>query len=141
MTVSTFSNESHHNVRVATPPSHFRCPLAQKGVMLDPVITSDGNVFERNEIIHWLNEYDFCPVTMNPLSINDLQSNAQLKKEIDAWRLGKTDITKKQQTGVYDDAETTRRMKSDKLCLSAHGAPARQNSDRSVAQHSDYSMY
>lgn len=69
---------------VTVTPAMFICPLVKKP-MVDPVMTHEGQNFERKTILKHLAGSDKCPVTGNPLAPHDLVSNHNLKHEILAY--------------------------------------------------------
>jgi hypothetical protein len=70
---------------VAITPAKLICPLTKK-VMVDPVMTHEGQNFERKAILKYLDDSDNkCPVTGNPLAPHDLVSNHNLKHEIHVY--------------------------------------------------------
>ena len=65
-------------------PSFF-CPITQD-VMRDPVITCDGQTYEREEIEEWLADHDTSPATGARLSTKQLTPNLALRAAIEEWR-------------------------------------------------------
>ncbi|CAF4424500.1 unnamed protein product, partial [Rotaria sp. Silwood2] len=53
--------------------------------MLDPVIDTDGNSYEKKGIEDWNRRNGTSPITHTPLSINDLNPNQALKISIDEY--------------------------------------------------------
>ncbi|CAF3063859.1 unnamed protein product [Rotaria sp. Silwood2] len=53
--------------------------------MLDPVIDTDGNSYEKKGIEDWNRRNGTSPITHTPLSINDLHPNQALKISIDEY--------------------------------------------------------
>lgn len=66
-------------------PEDFICPLTLE-VMKEPVMTRWGHSFERDAIIRWMEYHDQCPMTRNPLSLQDVIVHRALKARIQAWR-------------------------------------------------------
>ena len=64
-----------------TVPDEFICPMTND-IMNDPVIISDGGVFERIEINKWFKENDTNPLTLKPVNTKIIISNYNLKKLI-----------------------------------------------------------
>ena len=62
----------------------FRCPVTLE-VMVDPVRTCDGMVYERAAIRAWLATHTTSPLTGAPLVSNMLVADGELKKRIDAF--------------------------------------------------------
>lgn len=63
-------------------PHHFLCPIFQD-VMLDPVKTSDGHVYDRAAIETWFTDHDTSPLTGLPLMDKTLAPHEALKEKID----------------------------------------------------------
>lgn len=63
------------------------CPITQD-VMKDPVQGNDGQTYERNAIIKWLNEKEISPNTREPMSINDLKVNSSIRFLCDKYHAG-----------------------------------------------------
>lgn len=59
----------------------FKCPLT-KDIMSDPVTDFEGNSYEREAILKYLNGHSTSPVTGAPLYPSDLTPNAALKEKI-----------------------------------------------------------
>jgi hypothetical protein len=78
----------------AVPPKHMICPLTRK-VMKYPVVTREGQNFERKAIMSKLDKNgDICPVTKKPLRPSGLVPNGKLQWEIRKWQLNFGDATK-----------------------------------------------
>ncbi|OQR95173.1 hypothetical protein ACHHYP_00240 [Achlya hypogyna] len=68
----------------AVPPE-FECAITKK-LLKDPVKSPYGHVFERAVIEKWVTNYGSrCPVTGEPLGINQLVPDDALRAEIAAW--------------------------------------------------------
>lgn len=63
----------------------FYCPITG-GLMVDPVIDTDGNTWERDAIVTWIERRGLSPITRNALAVDDLVPNRALKDAIDAER-------------------------------------------------------
>ena len=50
--------------------SNLECPISQSQ-LIDPVVTTDGQIYERTEIVKWLSSKDTSPKTNNVLSPKD----------------------------------------------------------------------
>ena len=66
-------------------PPNFLCPILQE-VMTDPVLTVDGQTYERSAIEEWLKTHDTSPVTNLPLTLKQVFPNLALKNMIADWR-------------------------------------------------------
>jgi hypothetical protein len=62
-------------------PNEFVCPLT-KEIFYDPVMTCDGNSFERKAIELWLEKRDVSPINGEKLSATNLLPNFALKQLI-----------------------------------------------------------
>lgn len=62
-------------------PDHFICPISLE-IMQDPVICSDGNTYEREEIARWFINHDTSPKTNLPLANKNLIPNHAIKAGI-----------------------------------------------------------
>jgi len=67
------------------PPDDYICPITQE-LMTDPVIISDGTVYERTAIEHWLRQNQKSPLTNLPLETTAIRPHPQLKRAIEEWR-------------------------------------------------------
>lgn len=67
-------------------PHSFLCPI-RHAVMRDPVIAGDGHSYEREAIERWIQSRGRSPLTTNPLSLDTLIPNLNLKQQIDEYRL------------------------------------------------------
>eukprot|EP00759_Apiculatamorpha_spiralis_P035599 PhF_6_TR36290/c0_g2_i1/m.52933 len=67
---------------VAQPvPEYFLCPITHV-IMKDPVITKEGNSYERTAIIAWCREHNVSPLTGKQMSVSDLIDNRNLRNAI-----------------------------------------------------------
>ena len=58
--------------------------------MREPLLTRNGQSFERNAILAWLECHgNQCPLTRNKLNVSDLIRNRALKARIEAWYKGR----------------------------------------------------
>ena len=64
-------------------PEEFQCLLSYE-IMTDPVMTLNGNTYERVAIEEWINRNGTCPMTREPLSISDLRPNRTLRDMIES---------------------------------------------------------
>ncbi|RHY15010.1 hypothetical protein DYB32_010799, partial [Aphanomyces invadans] len=66
-------------------PAEFQCAITRK-LLVDPVKSPYGHVFERHVIEKWIQDYGHrCPITGEPLGHAQLTPDAHLKQEIAAW--------------------------------------------------------
>ncbi len=54
------------------------CPLTRQ-IFQDPVLADDGHVYERTAIIQWISEHGTSPLTREPLSVDSLRSEENIK--------------------------------------------------------------
>lgn len=66
-------------------PKGFICPISQS-LMDDPYIDPDGNSYERNVIMEWLEHNTSSPMTRNPLTMSQLVPNRDLRSAIEDFR-------------------------------------------------------
>ena len=63
-------------------PQACYCAITQM-LMVDPVIDSEGNSYERNAIEQWLSSgHSTSPITRNPLQRSDLRDNVAIRESI-----------------------------------------------------------
>ncbi|XAR52175.1 Ubiquitin--protein ligase [Bertholletia excelsa] len=68
------------------PLQSFYCPITGD-IMVDPVETPTGHIFERDAIEKWLTAGNSsCPLTMMPLNRSLLRSNKTLRESIEEWK-------------------------------------------------------
>ena len=66
----------------ASVPSAFICAITSE-IMLDPVVTTDGQTYERTAIERWLVDHRTSPRTNARLASKDLIPNVALRQQID----------------------------------------------------------
>eukprot|EP00300_Choanocystis_sp_HF-7_P006000 c14418_g1_i1.p1 GENE.c14418_g1_i1~~c14418_g1_i1.p1 ORF type:complete len:617 (+),score=106.06 c14418_g1_i1:54-1853(+) len=66
-------------------PSSFYCPITSD-IMEDPVITDDGQTYDRESISRWFQEHDTSPLTGLRLPNKRLIPNIALRRGIDEWK-------------------------------------------------------
>jgi len=71
---------AHEDEKDHLTESYF-CPLT-KELFIDPVVTSDGNTFERHAIEQWLRTNDASPLTKEKLENKLLFPNPLIQKHI-----------------------------------------------------------
>ncbi len=67
-------------------PSAFICPITLT-IMKNPVSDSDGNTFEEEAILQWIDLHHNSPITRNPMTRNSIKPNRALKDLIEAYLL------------------------------------------------------
>jgi ankyrin repeat protein len=65
-------------------PEEFLCPITRE-LMVDPVATSDGQIYERSAIEKWLKEHVTSPLTNLRLEHRQLISIPLIKRQIQAF--------------------------------------------------------
>ena len=68
---------------VPEPGPEFRGVISCE-TFQDPVIDHEGSTYERSKILLWLETHNTSPITRNPLSVDDLIPNRNLKDAIEA---------------------------------------------------------
>ena len=63
------------------PPAEFVCPITMLP-MLEPVVTADGQTYERHAIQGWLLTHNTSPATGAVLPHKELAPNFALRKAI-----------------------------------------------------------
>ena len=61
------------------------CPISQE-IMTDPVMTPEGQTYERKVIVDWLEREDTDPLSRNQLDQSQLTTNYAIKKMIDNYK-------------------------------------------------------
>jgi len=67
--------------------STLMCPITQE-IMKNPVQGSDGQTYERDAIVRWLNQKQTSPLTNLPMGIHELKVNAAIKYLVDQYHAG-----------------------------------------------------
>ncbi|KAK2382336.1 U-box domain-containing protein [Trifolium repens] len=76
-------NDNNHQAPVI--PSDFKCPISLE-LMMDPVIVSTGQTYERSCIEKWLKDgHGTCPKTQQTLTSTVLTPNYVLRSLIEQW--------------------------------------------------------
>ena len=84
----------------------FHCPISQQ-LMQEPVSSKYGHLYEKLEIERWVNKYHTCPMTNQPLEINELFPQYSVKAAIQEYkklqaRIEKGDIKLKGNENLLD---------------------------------------
>lgn len=98
-TTATATNEDDTNIII---PEDFVCPLTLE-LMDEPVMTRWGHSFERYAIMKWMEYHDHCPMTRNPISLQDVIVNRALKARIHAWKNVQCDPSSRTTSDDKDD--------------------------------------
>ena len=72
------------SVEPMKPPPEYVCPLSLE-LMTDPVLTSNGQCYDRAFIQKWLRQKQVDPITNNKLRDKKLTPNIPLRKMIQDW--------------------------------------------------------
>ena len=75
------------------PPNSFLCPISQD-VMFDPVLDAEGNSFDRQALIGWLQEHRTSPISGKPLCDRMVVPNKALREAIHEY-MGRQWVTRK----------------------------------------------
>ena len=66
-------------------PQAFLCCITQQ-LMKEPVVDHEGNTYEKEAIIKWLNRTQTSPITRSPLTESQLKPNRALKDAIEDYK-------------------------------------------------------
>ena len=70
-------------------PEYIVCPLSMD-VYIEPVVTPNGYIYEKQFIIEWLQDHDTDPLDANiKLKIEDLEPEPDIEKAARLWRENK----------------------------------------------------
>jgi hypothetical protein len=73
------------------PPDIIVCPLGHN-IYIDPVITPDGNTYDKNNLEIWVKKFNKEPITSNLLNMKDVIPNKQLKEIVEFIRIHQNQI-------------------------------------------------
>lgn len=62
------------------------CPITLD-IYRDPVLASDGHVYERKAILTWIAQQGTSPLTREPLNVNDLHTDERIRQLCESYRL------------------------------------------------------
>ncbi len=62
----------------------LRCPITME-LFRDPVLAPDGNTYEKQAIEEWVRNHGTSPMTLEPLSIEQLYPNRIIKQLADGF--------------------------------------------------------
>jgi hypothetical protein len=77
-------NKIISNLPIEMIPDNFFCPILHD-IMICPVKTIDGHVYDRNAIISWFRVKNTSPLTGLPLESTLLTPDTEVKKEINTF--------------------------------------------------------
>ena len=75
---------TQHNYGYETIPDHYKCPISMD-IMVDPVITTLGQTYERSYIEEWFKAHTTDPLSNESIP-KKLVPNISLKKAIEAFK-------------------------------------------------------
>ena len=58
---------------------NLTCPITRQ-LFRDPVLANDGHIYERTAIVHWISQQGTSPLTGEPLSIDNLRTEENIKR-------------------------------------------------------------
>lgn len=90
---------NNNNEEEKTIPQEFICPITLQ-VMVHPLTTRTGLSFERSAILDWLECYETCPLTRQPLRACDLIRNVPLEARIGFWRQAQQGLEETKQANI-----------------------------------------
>lgn len=67
-------------------PTRYVCSLSYALIKSSPVVSSTGYVFDEDVILDFLKHYNFCPISGEPLSSDELVVDTALKEELNRIR-------------------------------------------------------
>ena len=84
----------------------FYCPITGD-LMIDPVVDSEGNTYERIAIESWIDGHKTSPITRNVITLEDLRPNRSLKNAIEETIASGNQIKKRldDHVGFKDNAK------------------------------------
>ena len=98
------------------------CPITLD-VYRDPVLATDGHIYERTAIVRWIQQQGTSPLTREPLDVRDLRSEENLKQICQPYRSnsvtcsGETNIVSLPSLSTtQSDTRTTRRTLCKQYC-------------------------
>jgi len=100
----------------------FYCPITG-ALMVDPVIDTDGNTWERSAIAEWITRRGLSPITRNSLSVDELVPNRALKDAIDRERNSLAAARSSSATAVLDINSEDPSVQFPELQLRVDGVP------------------
>tara|TARA_Y100000816_G_scaffold64863_1_gene43080 strand:+ start:9631 stop:10674 length:1044 start_codon:yes stop_codon:yes gene_type:complete len=86
-------NKIISNLPIEMIPDNFFCPILHD-IMICPVKTIDGHVYDRNAIISWFRVKNTSPLTGLPLESTLLTPDTELKKEINTFLISLVKLEK-----------------------------------------------
>ena len=112
---STSSNQTNTSNSTQAIIDSIVCPISGMP-MHEPVTGTDGQTYEKSEITKWLAKHAISPMTRQPMTIDDLQVNANIRYLCDKYHAGEFGTIPKQKSKVLDSVGYT--IQSDaKVCL------------------------
>jgi len=119
-----------------TFPNSFYCPITSQ-LLKDPVLDPEGNTYEKEAIIHWLEKHGTSPITKNSLQVNSLVPNRALKEAMESILSNRSiSITEPSQNGKQKPhSELTIEIvkKNNEMMLSVIPPNKREDQERAPA--------
>jgi Mg-chelatase subunit ChlD len=102
--------------------STLMCPITQE-IMKDPVQGSDGQTYDRDAIVTWLNQKQTSPLTNLPMGIHDLKVNAAIKYLVDQYHAGNLSALSGQmpQTSQNNNSQDNKSENNNKILTHNYG--------------------
>ena len=102
--------------------STLMCPITQE-IMKDPVQCSDGQTYDRDAIVRWLNQKQTSPLTNLPMGIHDLKVNAAIKYLVDQYHAGNLSALSGQipQSSQNNNSGDNKNENNNKILTHNHG--------------------
>jgi len=102
--------------------STLMCPITQE-IMKDPVQGSDGQTYDRDAIVRWLNQKQTSPLTNLPMGIHDLKVNAAIKYLVDQYHAGNLSTLSGQmpQTSQNNNSQDNKSENNNKILTHNYG--------------------
>lgn len=124
----------------SSPPHEYVCPISLC-VMEDPLMSKDGQNYDRQAILRWLNSgHDTCPLTRKPLQPSHLIPNNRLKMNILRWKMDHPKVDDEESTGDVgndeDDLSDLLALYEEVMALtgsSDHGSSAAPSDDHAAS--------
>merc|ERR1711953_1100618 len=79
------SIDSHDDIE-SNVPEKYLCSIT-KEIMINPVVASDGYIYDESSLSTWLEKNGRSPITQEPMTDKDWFADSRLKDEINEWLL------------------------------------------------------
>ena len=71
-------------------PENFLCSITHE-IMIDPVVASDGYIYDESALVKWISKNGTSPLTREPMTNKDWFAESVLKDDINSWLLANPD--------------------------------------------------